>query len=172
MCIDFIRTLPEPISLKGLLLFSSFINPWERTLEIMRCSLCTHSHSKTYKKAFSLVFSVIFLVQLGILISNYVNPTNLNTVMEIAKLDQLDKFPLVFQFCLRPGFDKTVLYKHGYSSIDGFFWGIALAENESDVGWDGKNTSISPAGKGSHQIFFWSNLGFEKIMFILHFRLF
>ena len=99
----------------------------------------------TYRTILSLVFSTIFLIQLGILISNYVQPTELNTVMKIVKLDQLDEFPLVFQFCIRPGFNMTALQYHGYRTMDDYFWGSV--SGSKDVGWAGNDTLISPAGK-------------------------
>ena len=86
----------------------------------------------------SLVFSVIFLIQLGHLISKYVQPNRLNTVMEIVKKNRLDEFRLVFQFCLRPGFNRTELKKHGYGKVDDYFWGMTN-ERQNDVGWAGKN---------------------------------
>ena len=99
----------------------------------------------TYRTILSFVCSAIFLIQLGVLVSNYVQPTELNTVMNIVKLDQLDEFPLVFQFCIRPGFNMTALQNHGYHTMDDYFWGSV--SGSKDVGWAGNNTSISPAGK-------------------------
>ena len=99
----------------------------------------------TYRTILSLVCSTIFLIQLGVLVSNYVQPTELNTVMKIVKLDQLDEFPLVFQFCIRPGFNKTALQYHGYSNVDIYFWGSV--SGSKDVGWAGNDTSMSPAGR-------------------------
>ena len=65
--------------------------------------------------------------------------------MEIDQLDQLGEFPLIFQICVRPGLNMTELKNFGYDDIDSYFWGIR-GSNDSDVGWDGKDASISPAG--------------------------
>ena len=89
-------------------------------------------------------FSVIFLIQLGHLISKYVQPTELNTVMKIVKKGQLEEFPLVFQFCLRPGFNMTELENHGYAKLDNYFWG--WTETSYNVGWGGKNGPLTPEG--------------------------
>ena len=93
----------------------------------------------------SLVFSVIFLIQLGHLICKYVQPNQLNTVMEIVKKDRLDEFPLVFQFCLRPGFNRTELKNHGYGKVDNYFWGMTYTR-KNDIGWGSKNGSLTPEG--------------------------
>ena len=61
----------------------------------------------------SLGFTAIFLYQLSHLVSNYVQPSELNTVMEVGKLDQLGEFPLIFQICVKPGFNMTVLKHFG-----------------------------------------------------------
>ena len=97
-----------------------------------------------YRQILTLAFSVIFLIQLGHLTSKYVEPTELNTVMEIVKKDQLE-FPLLFQFCLRPGFNMTELKKHGYINLDFYFWGTTDWTDE-DVGWGGINGSLTPEG--------------------------
>ena len=110
----------------------------------------------TYRTILSLVCSAIFLIQLVILVSNYVQPTELNTAMKIVKLEQLDEFPLVFQFCIRPGFNMTKLKHNGYYDMDNYFWGTA--EGSKDVGWAGNDTSISPAGKNRLAL---SNAGCE-----------
>ena len=94
----------------------------------------------------SLGFTAIFLYQLTHLVSDYLQPSELNTVMEVDQLDQLGKFPLIFQICVRPGLNMTELKHFGYGDIDSYFWGITRGSNDSDVGWDGKDASISPAG--------------------------
>ena len=121
----------------------------------------------TYRTILSLVFSTIFLIQLGVLVSNYVQPTELNTVMKIVKLDQLDEFPLVFQFCIRPGFNMTELRRHGYSTdMDNYFWGIVSGSKY--VGWAGNDTSMSPAGENLVALIVYikcSCSGFKKLLF-------
>ena len=98
----------------------------------------------------SLGFSAIFLFQLSHLVSNYLHPSELNTVMEVDKLDKLGEFPLIFQICVRPGLNMTELTQFGYKDVDSYFWGQTRGSDGSDVGWDGKDASISPAGKGRH----------------------
>ena len=111
----------------------------------MGCFSCT-CRRIPHQKCLSLIFLVIFLYQFAHLISSYVKPTQLNTVMEIVKKDQLGEFPLVFKFCVRPGFNVTELRVHGYQTVDTFFWGWKDS-SYYNVGWAGANASISPAGK-------------------------
>ena len=99
-----------------------------------------------YRKVLVLVFSIIFLVQFCHLISRFVRPTQLNTVMEMVRMDQLEEFPLLFKFCVRPGLNATVLEEHGYSSVDQFFWGWTKS-SYNDIGWAGDKALISPAGR-------------------------
>ena len=100
----------------------------------------------------NLMFSAAFVIQLVHLFPNYVQPDQLNTVMEIVKLKQLEEFPLVFKVCLRPGFNMTVLANHGYFTTDQYFWGTNdFGWAPSDVGWAGKNGSVNPAGNNQMQ---------------------
>ena len=66
--------------------------------------------------------------------------------MEIVKKDQLEEFPLLFQFCLRPGFNTTVLKSHGFQKVDDYFWGVKFTKNDTDVGWGGENGTLTPRG--------------------------
>ena len=100
----------------------------------------------TYRKVLVLIFSIIFLVQFCHLISRFVRPTQLNTVVEVVRMEELEEFPLVFKFCMRPGWNATALEEHGYSSVDQFFWGWTKS-SYNDVGWGGENASDSPAGR-------------------------
>ena len=65
--------------------------------------------------------------------------------MEIVKKDQLEEFPLLFQFCLRPGFNMTELKNHGYGYLDNYFWGMTDTRY-NDIGWGGKNGTLTPEG--------------------------
>ena len=82
-----------------------------------------------YRQILSLVHWIIFLFQFGQLSSSYIHLTELNTVMEIVKKDQLEEFPLLFQFCLRPGFNTTVLKSHGFQKVDDYFWGMKITNS-------------------------------------------
>ena len=89
---------------------------------------------------------IVFVIQLGYLIPEYIEPTKLNRNTEIINLADLEEFPLVFKFCIRPGLNMTELKRAGYPNIDFYFWGIMHSAWDTDVGWDGKNSSLSPAG--------------------------
>ena len=89
--------------------------------------------------------TVIFITQLCFLIQEYLDPTELNMTMKRVNLGDLKEFPLVFKFCIRPGLNMTELNMEGYTNIDNYFWGL-LSQEDYDVGWDGKNSSLSPAG--------------------------
>ena len=91
----------------------------------------------------------MFIIQLCNLIPEYVNPTELNLTMKKVNLNELEEFPLVFKFCIRPGWNMTRLNEHGYLDIDRYFWGWIDSMYEDpyyDVGWDGKDANVSPAG--------------------------
>ena len=92
---------------------------------------------------------IVFVMQLGYLIPEYIEPTKLNRNTEIINVADLEEFPLVFKFCIRPGLNMTELKRAGYPDIDNYFWGTMHSTLDSwdpDVGWDGKNSSLSPAG--------------------------
>ena len=89
--------------------------------------------------------SLVFVIQLGYLIPEYIEPTKLNRDTEIIALADLAEFPLVFKFCIRPGWNMTELRAHGYPSIDLLFWG-QTDYYDYDVGWEGNESNISPAG--------------------------
>ena len=89
--------------------------------------------------------SLVFVIQLGYLIPEYIKPTKLNRNTEIITLGDLEEFPLVFKFCIRPGWNLTELRAHGYPDIDLFFWG-QTDTYDYDVGWEGNASNISPAG--------------------------
>ena len=101
---------------------------------------------RRYRQFLRFACLAIFLVQFGHLLSGYIHQTELNTVMEIVKKDQLEEFPLLFQFCLRPGFNTTVLKSHGFQKVDDYFWGMKITKNYTDVGWGGENGSLTPGG--------------------------
>ena len=88
---------------------------------------------------------IVFVIQLGYLIPEYIEPTKLNRNTEIINLADLEEFPLVFKFCIRPGLNMTELKRAGYPNIDNYFWDIIFAD-DTDVGWDGTDSSLSPAG--------------------------
>ena len=101
---------------------------------------------RRYRQILSFACLAIFLVQFGHLLSGYIHPTELNTVMEIVKKNQLEEFPLLFQFCLRPGFNTTVLKSHGFQKVDDYFWGVKITKSYTDVEWGGENGSLTPEG--------------------------
>ena len=114
-----------------------------------------------YHQILGVIFLTIFLVQFGFLFFGYIQPSQLNTVTKIVKKDQLGEFPLLFQFCLRPGFNMTVLKSNGYTSMDNYFWGMNDGstawdkEPDTDIGWGGGNSSssLTPEGLTSKKLF-------------------
>ena len=104
-----------------------------------------------YHQILGVIFLTIFVVQFGFLLFGYIQPSQLNTVTKVVKKDQLGEFPLLFQFCLRPGFNMTVLKSNGYTSMDNYFWGMNGTNKwnewaDTDIGWGGGNTSLAPEG--------------------------
>ena len=86
--------------------------------------------------------SLVFVIQLGYLIPEYIEPTKLNRNTEIINLADLEEFPLVFKFCIRPGWNLTMLETHGYPDIDHLFWG-QTEDYDYDVGWEGKPQTLA-----------------------------
>ena len=90
-----------------------------------------------------------FIVQMGILASNQINPRATVSQMEEKSLDNID-FPVVFKICIKPAFNISELYRVGYASIWEYFIGQSR-HNGSVFGWGGhyENGSIigSAAGK-------------------------
>ena len=78
---------------------------------------------------------IVFVIQLGYLIPEYIKPTKLNRNTKIITLGELEEFPFVFKFCISPGLNMTELKRAGYPNIDDYFWGIMSAD-DTDVGWE------------------------------------
>ena len=103
--------------------------------------------AEKYHQILGVIFLTIFLAQFGFLLFGYIQPTQLNTVTKVVKKDTLEEFPLLFQFCLRPGFNMTVLKRNGFTNMDNYFWGTAWnGKWDNDIGWGGENSSITPEG--------------------------
>ena len=103
------------------------------------------------------IFLTIFVVQFGFLLFGYIQPSQLNTVTKVVKKDQLGEFPLLFQICLRPGLNMTALKSNGYTNMDNYFWGVKgtidwYADPNTDIGWGGGNSSLTPEGLASNII--------------------
>ena len=116
--------------------------------------------AEKYHQILGVIFLTIFVVQFGFLLFGYIQPSQLNTVTKIVKKDQLGDFPLLFQFCLRPGFNMTVLKRNGYTSMDNYFWGTndgsTAWDEEPDtdiIGWGGGNSSLTPEGLTCKELF-------------------
>ena len=101
-----------------------------------------------YDQILKVVFLIVFLIQFGFLFSGYIHPSQLNSVTKIVKKGQLEEFPLMFQFCLRPGFNITLLKRNGYTNMDNYFWGTNRTDDKynSDVGWGGGSSLLTPEG--------------------------
>ena len=79
--------------------------------------------------------SLVFVIQLGYLIPEYIEPTKLNRNTEIINLADLEEFPLVFKFYIRPGLNMTELNKISQHQAK-------EALNEHDY-WAGKLIKLS-----------------------------
>ena len=78
----------------------------------------------------------MFCVQLGSLVKNSLDPTELSTVIRKESLESQDMFPLTAKICVKPGFNDTELYNAGYVSTLHYFLGLSRY-NMSIIGWAG-----------------------------------
>jgi hypothetical protein len=90
-----------------------------------------------YKALVTLGFTLVFVIQLSSIVPAYIQPTELNTVMERRDLASIRPFPLVFRVCFKPGFNRTKMKEFGYNNMEQYFWGW-MSDNVSDVGWAGR----------------------------------
>ena len=113
----------------------------------MKMSTFFKNAAEKFDQLLSVMFLTIFLVQFGFLLFGYIQPSELNTVTKVVKQDLLEEFPLLFQFCLRPGLDMTVLKNNGFTNMDNYFYGVnGSNEWDTDIGWGGENSSLTPEG--------------------------
>ena len=111
----------------------------------MMMSTLYEKNAEKYHQILGVIFLTIFVVQFGSLLFGYIQSSQLNTVTKVVKQDELVEFPLLFQFCLRPGFNMTAQKNNGYTNIDNYFWGMD-EEPDTDIGWGGRNSSLTPEG--------------------------
>ena len=94
--------------------------------------------------------SMIFLVhvcKIGLAIKNQ-GPTELRR--NVMKLQDMEKFPVLFKLCPKPGgFNVSSLKEEGYNDIADYFYGFSRY-NKSLYGWAGhtRNGSVRSSVKG------------------------
>ena len=93
-----------------------------------------------------------FIIQIVMLISEQINPTQTLTHLEETKMEDID-FPVVFKICFKNSFYLDQLKAAGYNSVWQYFQGVSRF-NRSVFGWAGhtENGSIGEGVKGEHQL--------------------
>ena len=61
----------------------------------------------------NILCALAFIVQMSLLVADFLVPSDLNTVTYQLKLHQIP-FPVKFKLCANPGFNQTMLTQYGY----------------------------------------------------------
>lgn len=67
----------------------------------------------TFFSVINILCALAFIVQMGLLVADFLDPSDLNTVTYQLKLHQIP-FPVKFKLCAIPGFNQTRLTHYGY----------------------------------------------------------
>ena len=146
--------------------YNSHSNPYKSTERLImkvaetcfsyHCRMfCQTSHRYFLKNPLVLMHVgclTAFIVQMGILASNQINPRATVSNMEEKSLDNID-FPVVFKICIKPAFNISELYRVGYASIWEYFIGQSR-HNGSVFGWGGHYESGSSIGSAAGKMIF------------------
>ena len=67
----------------------------------------------TFFSVINILCALAFIVQMSLMVADFIDPNELNTVTYQLKLRQIP-FPVNFKLCAFPGFNQTMLRQHGY----------------------------------------------------------
>ena len=98
--------------------------------------------SAKFKILLKLVGSLSFLLHVGFIGFNQLNPSETFTKYQETPLDQID-FPIIFKICLKPSLNLTLLHSLGYKNIKMYFLGRSK-HNASIYGWGGHGLDGRP----------------------------
>ena len=93
-----------------------------------------------------IICGLIFLGQLRCLMNNYLEPQDLNTVLENKHLNKTN-ISLVFKVCYKPAFNKSVFKSFGYVSAERYFLGQPTYGTKDFIGWRGKTRNTNASSK-------------------------
>ena len=89
--------------------------------------------------SFETFFSVInslcalaFIVQMCIMVADFLDPSDLNTITYQLKLHQIP-FPVKFKLCAIPGFKQSMLMQYGYLVNNFTYFHIAYSFLKKDI---------------------------------------
>ena len=118
---------------------------------------------ETFFSVINILCALAFIVQMSLLVADFLDPSDLNTITYQLKLHQIP-FPVNFKLCAIPGFNQTMLTKYGYlvnagykfifhsclnQDIPAYFHGQSRLNN-SIFGWTGhslkENKNLSRLG--------------------------
>ena len=102
---------------------------------------CPSTASK-FKILLKLVGSLSFLIHIGFIGFNQLNPSETFTKYQETLLDNID-FPIIFKICLKPALNLTFLQSVGYKNIRAYFLGWSKY-NTSLYGWAGHGPDGRP----------------------------
>ena len=102
---------------------------------------CPSTTSKL-KILLKLVGSFSFLIHIGFIGFNQLNPSETFTKYQETLLDNID-FPIIFKICLKPSLNLTFLQSVGYKNRKMYFLGRSI-HNTSLYGWAGHDTDGRP----------------------------
>ena len=122
---------------------------------------------ETFFSAINVLCALAFIVQMSLLVADFLDPSDLNTITYQLKLHQVP-FPVNFKLCAIPGFNQTMLTQYGYlvnnaryknnfhsclnQDIPAYFHGQSRLNN-SIFGWTGhsleENKLLSRLGRYS-----------------------
>ena len=113
---------------------------------------CPSTEAK-FKIIFKLVGSLSFLLHVGFIGFNQLNPSETFTKYQETPLDQID-FPIIFKICLKPALNLTFLHSVGYKTIKTYFLGRSK-HNNSLYGWGGHRSDGRPFYQDAEGKIFW-----------------
>ena len=68
---------------------------------------------ETFFSLINTVCALAFLVQMSLMVADFLDPSDLNTITYQLNLHQIP-FPVKFKLCAIPGFNQSMLTKYGY----------------------------------------------------------
>ena len=88
-----------------------------------------------YRAVLNVFCALAFIFQLYEIVNEWTCPTQTTTAISTENL-QDSAFPIIFQICVHPGFNRTAVTEEGYDRMDTYFRGQSRY-NKSVYGWAG-----------------------------------
>ena len=111
--------------------------------------------------------SLIFILHITLIGLYQANPEQTVPSKMALKLHEMEKFPVVFKLCIKPGgFDLDKLNRFGYQTAKHYFSGLSMY-NDSVIGWAGHNKdgSVNSTAAGHTLVFY-------NALFTFHLKLY